>query len=75
MQVQVKLMGALKKKTPEGGKLDLPDGATITNALEVLDISRANVQVVSINGSFERDLSRPLDAGDELTVLAPVGGG
>ena len=75
MQVQVKLMGALKKKTPVDGKLDLPEDATIADALKVLNISRSNVQVVSINGSFERDLDRTLDAGDEMTVLAPVGGG
>ena len=75
MTVRVKLLGVLKEKAPEGGELDLPDGATIASALDALDISQKSVQVVSINGTFERDFSRPLEADDEMTVLAPVGAG
>lgn len=75
MTVHVKLLGVLKEKTPEGDKLDLPDGATIASALEALDISEKSVQVVSINGTFERDFSRALQADDKMTVLAPVGAG
>ena len=75
MQVRVKLMGVFKPKTPAGGILDISDGATVESALNELDIPVQRVQVVTINGTFERDYSRALEPDDELTVLAPVGGG
>ena len=75
MQVRVKLMGILKQKTPDGGRLDLADGATVEDALSALDIKQVRVHAFSVNGTFERDLKRPLCADDELMVLAPVGGG
>lgn len=75
MQVHVKLMGVLKAKTPDGGTLDLSDGATVQEALTLLDIPTARVQVVSINGTIEHDFDHALAPEDQLTVLAPVGGG
>ena len=75
MQVRVKLMGILKSKTPDGGRLELADGATVEDALGALDIDRSRVHALSVNGTFERDMTRSLSAEDELMVLAPVGGG
>ena len=75
MQISVKLTGVLKSKTPAGDKLDLPEGATIESALSLLDIPAQRIQVVTINGTLERDLKRALEPDDEMTVLAPVGGG
>ncbi len=75
MQIQVKLMGVLKKLTPEGGALDLDDGSAIRDALTALDLPTKRINAVSLNGKIERDFSQPLKAGDELTVLPPVGGG
>ena len=75
MQVHVKLMGVLKTKTPEGGTIDLSDGATVDDALTILDIPTAHVQVVTINGTIEHDFAHALAPEDQLTVLAPVGGG
>ncbi len=75
MQIQVKLMGLLKDKTPNGGILELPDAATIDDALKALTISTDMIQVVSVNNKFERDFSQSLQNGDELMILAPVGGG
>lgn len=68
-------MGVLKKLTPEGGTLDLDDGSTIRDALTSLDLPTKRVNAVSLNGEVERDFTRPLKPGDELTVLPPVGGG
>ena len=75
MQVRVKLMGLLKAKTPPNGKLDVPDGATIEQVLTALDIPATHVQTVFVNGRLERDRTRQLSPDDELTILAPVGGG
>jgi molybdopterin converting factor small subunit len=75
MQVRVKLMGMLKPKTPPEGKLDLPAGSTIDDALAHLEIPPNHVMVVSVNGQHQRDRARPLASNDELMVLPPVGGG
>ena len=75
MQVQLKLMGILKDKVPDGGSIELADSATIENVLEQLEIPVDSVQVFTVNGSLIRDKGHVLSAGDELTVLPPVGGG
>ena len=75
MKIQLKLMGVLKDKTPEGDAIDLPDGATIDQALAVMEIQADRIQVITINSSIERDRGRVLVEGDELSVIPPVGGG
>ena len=75
MQVRLKLMGILKDKAPDGGSIELADGATIENVLQQLEIPVDSVQVFTVNGSLIRDRSHVLSEDDELTVLPPVGGG
>ena len=75
MIVRVKLMGTLKAKSPPGGTLELAAGATITDALQALNIAADSVQVFTVNGSLERNRDRVLAANDELSILPPVGGG
>jgi sulfur carrier protein ThiS len=75
MQIRVKLMGMLKSKAPPDERLELPDGATIADALSKLDIEASSVQAFTINGALIRDRNRTLAEGDELSVLPPVGGG
>lgn len=75
MMIHVKLMGMLKPKTPPAGVLELPDGTTIEQVLELLQIPSQAVNVFTVNGSLERDKERSLASGDELTLLPPVGGG
>jgi|TARA_B100000809_G_C15127830_1_gene527044 molybdopterin converting factor small subunit len=75
MQITVKLMGFLKDKTPPDSTLTLADSTTVEEVLAALDIPSELVQVITINGSFERDRSRQLADGDEFSVIPPVGGG
>lgn len=75
MEIQVKLMGMLRRKSPPDDTLELPDGTTIQQALEALDIAPEQVQVVLINDRPQRDKSQPLQPGDQMTVLALVGSG
>ena len=75
MEINVKLIGSLRDRMPPGGKLELPDKATIQDVLRVLDIPDQRVQVISINNQFERDRSRQLHSNDEVTVLPAVVGG
>jgi sulfur carrier protein ThiS len=75
MQIRVKLMGRLKAGTPPGGTIAVADGATIADVLRELAIAPDAIQVVTVNGQFERDRNRSLAPDDELTVVPPVGGG
>ncbi len=68
-------MGILKEKTPDSGTLELRDSATITDALNALEILVEGVHVFTVNGQLVRDKRHELTSGDELTVLPPVGGG
>ncbi len=75
MQISLKLMGMLKAKTPEGGRLTIPDGAAIVDVLHALELDPASVQVFTVNGKLIRDRDHSLNDGDELSILPPVGGG
>ena len=75
MMVHVKLMGVLKPKTPAGDQLELAEGASIEDLLRALDVPVESVQVFTVNGALERDRSRVLIGGDNLSVLPPAGGG
>ena len=52
MQIRVKLMAALKEKSPEGNVLSLPDGATINDALVAMKVPGNFVHLVMINNQF-----------------------
>ena len=75
MEIRVKLTGFLKDKTPPGGKLNLTDGSSVSDAIDALSIPGTSIQSCLVNGRFERDRSRKLSEGDELSILPPVGGG
>ena len=75
MRIHTKLMGVLKDKTPASGQLDLPEQATIDDALTALDIPGESVQVFTVNGQLERDRHRTLADNDELAIIPPVSGG
>ena len=75
MNIRIKLMGVLRDKIPPDGTLQMQPGATIEDVLRQLDISTTLVQVISVNGQFQRDHSHVLSPDDELLVLPPVAGG
>jgi len=75
MQIRVKLMAALKEKSPEGNVLSLSDGATINDALVALKVPGNFVHLVMVNNQMERDRGRELAEDDELMVIPPVGAG
>jgi sulfur carrier protein ThiS len=75
MRIRVKLMGVLKPRTPEGGALEIADGATIEHALHALGLVPQTAHAVTVNGRLERDRRRALAPDDELTIVPPVGGG
>ena len=75
MQIQVKLMGMLKSQTPPSGLLELADGASIGDVLQILKISRDSVQLFIVNGRIVRDPQHVLADSDEFSATPPIGGG
>jgi len=75
IRIRVKLMAALKEKTPEGAVLELPGGSTISDALAAMDVPSNFVHLVMVNNQMERDRGRELTDDDELMVMPPVGAG
>jgi len=77
MGVKVKLVGFLKKNAPQGKSMDLEnaDGRTVAEVMADLGIPPASVSIVLVNGRYVKPASYVLREGDELTLLAPIGGG
>ncbi len=75
MDIQLKLMGMLKDRTPPGGGFTIEQDATIEDVLKQLEIEVDSVHVFTVNGQLIRDKQHVLHENDELTVLPPVGGG
>ena len=75
MRIRVKLMAALKEKSPEGDVLELSEGATINDALAAMKVPGNFVHLVMVNNQMERDRGRELVDDDELMGMPPVGAG
>ena len=75
MQIKLKLMGMLKSKEPPDKVLEVADGASLEAVLHQLEIPVESVAVFTVNGKLIRDRNHRLAAGDELSILPPVGGG
>ena len=77
MEVQLQLYSILREKLPLEVKgravLQLNEGATLTDILEDLHITRR--VVISVNGSHETDKSRRLQDGDEVKIFSSISGG
>lgn len=78
MIVQVKFFATLRKYAPgesaqkEG--LELPEEATISQALQKLGVPEPEVAFVFVN-SVRKKLEEPLADGDELGIFPPMAGG
>ena len=76
LEVFATLRDRLKDQLPSGrGTLEVPDGATIEQVAEQLDITLAPSCVIMVNGQMERDRTRQLEAESKLTLIPPVAGG
>jgi molybdopterin converting factor small subunit len=80
MNVEVRLFAHLRKYLPRGSsggstRIDMPDGATIADALAELGIPASAVNMTLVDGSHEANLRQRLKDGCILSIFPPIGGG
>lgn len=79
MEIKVRLYGTLGKGVPghdpvNGLMLDLPEGSSINELIELLKIPRKKVGIISIDGNLAKD-TRVLSAGNFVRLYRPIFGG
>jgi molybdopterin converting factor small subunit len=84
VKVEVRLFAGLREKLPAAtrgrARIRLPDGASLQQLLDTLEIPARMAQMVLVNGvQVPRDRadreSRVLAAGDTVAIFPPVAGG
>lgn len=77
MQITIEVLNSAEKVLPEGGKLatvDLPDGATVSDAMKALGTSDRTQWNAAIDGVLVY-ADTALNEGDRILVFAPIQGG
>ncbi len=77
--VRVRLFASLRRRYPHLGigepiSVELPEGATLDQLVEHLQLPVNEVKVIFVNG-IVRGKDHPLADGDEVGIFPPVGGG
>ena len=79
MRVHVTTYGDLRRYLPDaqrdtGATLDLPDGVTIVQLLDVLRLPYHQTWLIGVNDAIV-DIDHALSDGDEVELMLPIGGG
>ena len=75
MKIVVRLYGGLRRQSsPHPLKLDVPNSATAGDVIRILELRSGEVWLIKL-GSQLIDVNQPLQPGDELTLIPPIGGG
>ncbi|MBC7321650.1 MAG: MoaD/ThiS family protein [Acetomicrobium sp.] len=77
--VHVRLFATLRRFFPdlqldETMQVNLPDGATVGQLIDRLNIPVEEIKIVFVNNIF-RDMGYALKNGDTVGIFPPVGGG
>jgi molybdopterin converting factor small subunit len=80
MNVEVRLFATLRKYLPAGGErtrtiIELPAGSSVAEVFARLGIPGEAATLVLVNGRFEADRLRRLDADCVLSIFPPIAGG
>jgi molybdopterin synthase sulfur carrier subunit len=74
MCVRVSLYSALRIDRFSEAEVELPEGATVTDLANQLQLSLKDIGIVMVNarsGTFQQGLQ----PGDRITLIPPIGGG
>lgn len=79
MHVKVRLFATLRRYMTESRErnpldMDLPEGATLRNLLDLLHVPPEEARVSFVNGIIH-ELDWELKEGDEVGMFPPIGGG
>ena len=73
MNVKIKLFASLRKFGPDEQIIELPDNATVDDAVNSLNIPKTALLRI-VNGEH-RPAAHHLKEGDELALFPPIAGG
>ena len=74
MQIRIKCFATLSDHTPQGGSLQLPEGATVMDAMTLVGLKETDVKLIFVN-SKSAGLDTVLVDDDQLGIFPAVGGG
>ena len=81
MKVHIRAYATLAQRVYQTGQntgstvdLELPDGGSITDLLEALNLPRHEAKIVFVNGRSQ-DFDYKLSEGDHVGIFPPLGGG
>ena len=79
MKISVNLFATLVQFKPEGAgrepfEMECPEGTTIQNVLEMLNIPSFKARIIFVNNVHAAENTR-LNNGDRVGIFPPVGGG
>lgn len=80
MNIEVRLFAQLRRYLPRGSsqgstRIDMPEGATIADALAELGIPASAANMTLVDGSHEANLRQRLKDRCILSVFPPIAGG
>jgi len=74
MRVKIRLFATLRKFGLEEQEVELPENATIDDAINLLNLPKEIPLLKIVNGEH-RPPKHPLKDGDELALFPPIAGG
>lgn len=74
MEVEVKLSASLRKDRFGRKTFELPEGSTVADLLQHLNLPEKKVAVVAVNSEYSTH-DRQLRSGDAIAIYPPVAGG
>ena len=75
MKIVVRLYGGLRhQSSPHPLTLDVPDVANVEDVIRILELKPGEVWLAKLDGQLV-DVNHPLQSGDELALIPPIGGG
>ncbi|NLY86694.1 MAG: MoaD/ThiS family protein [Tissierellia bacterium] len=74
MSVEVRLFATFREGRQNKYFLELDDGTTVLDVLNLLNINPEEASIILINGK-NVDVTKVLSNGDVLSLFPPVGGG
>lgn len=74
INVKVRLFANLRENRDKEMMIELGEGSTIKDIIEILNISREDAAILLVNG-LGAELDKILEDNDTVSIFPPIGGG